>query len=147
MKFEEDFALHDPAPAHDIDSFNKAYKEDEAVGGGPNIEDLQIDMRGQISSPWNKVVAAILLRELRMMQTNEPEAWDDLPERCDQYFLKMIKKKLERGRNVWRKAQPKMKTSGHVETIQEVEVRMNKDKTKQGQYSRATARRRGVSLV
>lgn len=139
--------MHEPAPSDDINHFNAIVTEDGENVGGPNIEDLRIDMRGKISSAWNKAVADILLRQLRITQTNEPEMWYGLPERSDGYFLKMIMKKIERGRHVWRKTQPKIKKSGQIETNREREDRIIKDKVKQGRYSRPLSRRKKVRLT
>ncbi|KAF8949732.1 hypothetical protein BDZ97DRAFT_1605120, partial [Flammula alnicola] len=91
-----DFALHNPARKEDI----AQYEEDDARG--PDLKELQIDMRGKISSKWNQAVATILVEAVR--ERKKGEAWEMLPERSDEYIREMVVDQLERARGTWRDA-------------------------------------------
>ena len=78
-------------------------------------------MRGKKPFKWNEKVAQILPEKLLL---KKEDGWADLPERSKAYFLDMITEKIDHARGCWRKAQPKIKDDGEVETLQEVEDRM-----------------------
>jgi hypothetical protein len=105
-----------------------------------------MDMKGKLSSKWNEAVASLVL-DLVHQRKREHGAWDALPERSDKYFLELVTEQLERGRRVWREAQPKVKEDGNVEGLAEVEERMNEDKVEKGKVACANTRRRAVSPI
>ena len=109
---DEDYALHGPPCQGDVKNFVLGR------GPGPNVEDLQIDMRGKINSAWNQVVIKILLVEVKK------EDFEGLPNRSDAYLADKIEGKLERVRTIWRTVQPRVTETGDLETIEEVEKRM-----------------------
>jgi cell envelope opacity-associated protein A len=112
--------------------------------GGPDPNNLRMDMKGKISSPWNKAVSDILVDLIRG-RMKEGTAWEELPERSDAYILEIVTAQLERGRTVWRGAQPKVKEDGTVEAPSEVEERMQYHKEENEKLARASTRRRKVS--
>ncbi|KAF8221025.1 hypothetical protein L208DRAFT_1330472, partial [Tricholoma matsutake] len=111
---------------------------------GPDEENLQLDMRGKKPSRWNERVGQILLDKLLLTKA---DGWADLPERSKAYFLNMITEKVDRARGYWRKAQPKIKDDGEVETLQEVEDQMIVSKNENGKYSHMGRWRRAVEGV
>ncbi|KAF8229327.1 hypothetical protein L208DRAFT_1286891, partial [Tricholoma matsutake] len=99
---------------------------------GPDEKNLQLDMRGKKPSRWNERVGQILLDRLLLMKL---DGWADLPERSEAYYLNMITKKVDHARGYWRKAQPKIKDDGEVETLKEVEDRIIMLKDENSKYS------------
>jgi hypothetical protein len=134
VRQDEDYTLHDPPTPQEV------HKYALGRGPGPNPEDLRIDMKGKINSNWNLQVIEILLAELKKKD------WDGLPQRSEAYLVDLIEGKLERVRTCWRNAQPKLKETGEVETIADVESRMTKKKDDQDRANRAYSRRRNVCL-
>jgi hypothetical protein len=132
---DEDFALHDCPPSEAICAYSRGH------GEGPDEGHLQLDMRGKKPSKWNEMVAQILLDKLLLTK----EEWADLPERSDAYFLDIIMEKIDRARGYWKRAWPKIKDDGEVETLEEVEERMITSKDKNGKSSCMRMRRRAVS--
>jgi hypothetical protein len=135
----EDYALHEVPSGKDLRQF---IQEDD---GGPNNDDLRIDMRGKISSKWNKRVIQILVDAARE-NMSLGEAWSELPERSNAYMEDIVQDQLERARTVWRDAQPRMLETGEVETLDDVEKRMIERKEVKEKLGRATTRRRSVSF-
>ena len=135
----EDWALHEAATSEQV------RKYDLEGTGGPDLENLQIDMRGKLSSHWNQAAADLLLD--LVVERKKKEAWSALPERSDAYFLELVTEQLERARTAWRNAQPRVKEDGDVEELDEVERRMNEDKEAKAKLTRATTRRKNVSFV
>jgi uncharacterized protein (UPF0305 family) len=103
-------------------------------------------MRGKISSNWNDTVADLLLDSIRKRKC-EQTAWEELPERSEAYIRELVMGHLERGRMIWKDAQPKTKENGDIEGLDEVEQRMNEEKEERGKINRAYTRRRAVSPV
>jgi len=95
-------------------------------------------MKGKINSIWNLQVIEILLAELKKKD------WDGLPQRSEAYLVDLIEGKLERVRTGWRNVQPRLKETGEVETIADVESRMTKKKDDRDRANRAYSRRRSV---
>jgi len=135
----EDWALHESATSEEVRTYSL-----EGTGG-PDLEKLQIDMKGKLSSHWNQTVADLLLD--LVVERKGKEAWSAFPERSDAYFLELVMEQLERARTVWRNAQPKVKEDGEIEELDEVEKRMNDDKEAKGKLTRATTRRKAVSSI
>lgn len=131
----EDFILHEPATLDEMADFvsNK--------GPGPNLEDLRLDVRGGLSSDWNK--KAFLL--LRQAFTQEIQGMEDVPPRPQSYIDDLITDSFTRLATEWNRAQPKTSDSGKRETLNEVTKRVNDVKEKAGTTSRHTGRRFAVS--
>jgi hypothetical protein len=70
----------------------------------------------------------ILLNKLLLTK----EKWADLPERSDTYFLDIITEKIDHARGYWKRAQPKIKDDGEMETLEKVEEQMIILKDKNG---------------
>lgn len=115
--------------------------------GGPDPDNLRIDMKGKITSKWNQAVGHLVLDHIHQQKRKAGEAWNSLPERSDKYFLEIVTDHIERGRTVWRDAQPKVKDDGTVEDPAEIEKRMNEDKERKGMLARAATRRVSVSSI
>ena len=135
----EDYALHEVPSGKELCQY---IQEDD---GGPNKDDLHIDMRGKISSKWNKRVIHILVDATRQ-NIQLGEAWSELPERSDAYIEEIIQDQLEHARTVWRDAQPRILDTGDVENLDDVEKRMIDKKEAREKIGRATTRRRSVSI-
>ena len=88
--------------------------------GGPNVDNLHINMRGKLSLNWNKAVGNLLL--CMVLEQRQGDAWNDLPKRSDTYFLELVTEQLEHARTVWMEAQPRVKEDGTVEGLAEVEA-------------------------
>jgi hypothetical protein len=139
IESQEDWVLHE-APAYEA-----VAKYNSTGIGGPNPDDLRVDMRGKISSKWNEAVTNLLLERVREQKGDT--AWNELPERSDMYILELVIAQLERARTEWRNALPKIKEDGGMEGRDEVEQRMNEEKEERGTMVRASTRRRAVSPV
>ncbi len=128
--------MHEPPPATQIRDFN------ESGVGCPDPDDLRIDMRGTISSKWNKAVIQILLA-LITAELKKESNW--LPECSDAFLKDKIQKVIERGRALWQQTQTKVAEDGTVETLAQVEDRIIREKAASDARSRAYARRSNVS--
>jgi hypothetical protein len=134
VRQDEDYTLHDLPTPQEVNDYALGR------GPGPSPEDLRIDMKGKINSIWNIQIVEILLAELKKKDK------DGLPQRSEAYLADLIEGKLERVRTRWRNAQPRLKETGGVETITEVESRMVRKKDDQDRANRAYSRRRSVRL-
>jgi hypothetical protein len=135
----EDYALQEVPSVKELRQY---IQEDE---GGPNKDDLHIDMRGKISSKWNKRVIHILVDAARE-NMSLGDAWSELPVRSDAYIEEIVHDRLERARTVWRDAQPRILETGEVEDVVDIEKRMIEKKEEKEKIGRATTRRRSVSF-
>lgn len=135
----EDYALHEPPECSALQLYARDGKN------GPNPDDLRIDMRNKISSEWNKKVKEILLAVV-LKNRETGEAWEDLPNRSDSYFMEIIQDQMERARTIWRNAQPKRLESGEVESIAEIEKRMIETRESSAKTRRANMRRINVGF-
>ena len=124
----EDYALHEVPSGKDLCQF---IQEDD---GGPNNDDLRIDMRGKIS------VIQILVDAARE-NMSLGEAWSELPECSNAYMEEIVQDQLECARTVWRDAQPRILETGEVETLDDVEKRMIERKEVKEKLGQATTRR------
>jgi len=133
VSLDEDYSLHDPPSQDEVKNF--------ALGRGTkhNAEDLRIDMRGKISSAWNQEVTEILLAELKKKD------FEGMPKRSEVYLADMIETKLERVRAFWRNTQPRIKETGELETIIEVEKRMVEGKEDCGKVGQANSQCKSMS--
>ena len=113
---DDDFAAHEPPSHEEIRGFDKGR-------GGPNPDDLRINMGGTMNSKWNGAVTDIVLKKL-LQKKSDPDFWGDMPERSDTYFEDLIIAKLTRARSIWRDAQPHLNEEGEPESIDDVEKRM-----------------------
>ena len=138
MKDQDDFTLHDPPPADDVERYEI---DDE---GGPDARNLKIAMCSTLKAHWNKQVANIVLEVVRKDQA-EGDAWSALPERSDDYFLDLIFDQMERAKTAWGQAQPKVKENGEAEAPTEVEKRMIAKRDAEESRSRVYTRRSAVS--
>ena len=134
----DDYALHEPPNNFTL----RLYAQDGK--GGPNPDDLRIDMRNKISSEWNKKVMEILLAAVLKKRTGE--AWKGIPNRSDDYFMEIIRDQMERARIIWRNAQPKRLESGQIESLAEVERRMVETRECSAKTRRANTRRMNVGF-
>lgn len=139
VKTVDDYALHEP-PDH---SALRLYAQDGR--GGPNPDDLRIDMRNKISSEWNVKVLDILLAAV-LKNAKTGEAWEGLPNRSNDYFMEIIQDQMERARTIWRNAQPKRLESGEIESLIEVEKRMVETRDSSAKTKRANTRRINVGF-
>ena len=134
---DDDFTMHEPPSHEEILSFKRG------EGEGPNPDDLRIDMKGTISSKWNKAVVDILLEKL-LQKKDDPEYWGDMPKRSNTYFEDLIVIKLTRARSSWKNAQPHLNEEGELENIDEVEKRMITTKEERDRVGQGYMRRMNV---
>ncbi len=127
--------MHDPPTAAQIHQFNVSDAH------CPNPDDLRIDMKGKISSKWNKAVMQILLALVADRIRDEP--W--LPECSDGFLRDKIQKVIENGRRLWQQTQAKISEDGTVETLSQTEDRVIREKAASDARARAHARRTNVS--
>ena len=74
-------------------------------GSGPNRELPEIDMDGQISSPWN-VRLIKLLAETAIASYQNVSGLRQLPVRSQLYYEDLVKDHIDRAKTAWRKLQP-----------------------------------------
>ncbi len=128
--------MHEPPSTECIRQF------DEWGIQPPNPDDLRIDMKGTISSKWNKAVIQILLALVNAELAKE--AW--LPECSDAFLRDKIQKVIEKGRTLWQQTLARVAEDGSVETMQQVEDRVTRERMVSDARARAHARRSNVSL-
>ena len=112
-------------------------------GSGPNRELPEIDMDGQISSPWNVTLIKLLAEEAMTALENVP-GLSALPSRSPAYYEALVKDQIERARTVWRKAQPQKLADGKEETLEETRKRLTDASDKREKSVRRTSRRIAV---
>lgn len=139
LENNDDWYVHEPPSGDTICQFN------DSGGAGPDPDDLHVDMKGSISSKWNIAVIQILLALVIDELKDEDAKW--LPKISDGFLRSRIRKRIENGRAFWHKTEPKVAEDGTVETAQEVEDRLVKDKAIADAKARAHARRITVSDV
>ncbi|KJA13546.1 hypothetical protein HYPSUDRAFT_59840 [Hypholoma sublateritium FD-334 SS-4] len=127
----DDFCMHVPATVERILLFNKSGEQ------CPDPRDLHIDMQGMISSTWNKAVIQILLA----LVNAELDKEDWLPACSDTFLRDKIQKVIEKGRALWHQTESKVAEDGKVETVQQVEDRIIREKAASDARARAYARR------
>ena len=108
-------------------------------------DDLRVDMKGSISSKWNIAVLQILLALVIHELKDEDSKW--LPKISEDFLRSRIRKRIENGRALWHQIQPKVAEDGTIESTQEVEDRVVKEKAAADAKARAHARRVTVSAV
>lgn len=135
----EDYTLHEPPDPSSI----RLFIQEEI--GGPDENDLRIDMTGKIASLWNTKVMEILLDAV-LTRKGTGTAWEDLPDRSNDYFAEIIRDHVQRARTTWRNAQPRLLDSGEVESLAAVEERMIESKDISEKMKRANTRRLSVRL-
>jgi hypothetical protein len=124
------------------DSVSPEVSTQYAMGehGGPDPNDLHLDMSGGLDSYWNKKVRTILVDKMRLLQQE-----DELPERSDEYVEELVRDRATRIALVWKRSQSRKTATGELETADDVERRIIKHKDRQLIIARHTTRRRNVS--
>ncbi|KAF8120035.1 hypothetical protein EV363DRAFT_1084675, partial [Boletus edulis] len=107
----------------------------------PNMTIIAFDLSRNSSSPWNTFILESLRQELQQRRTME--SWP--VEKSDDYIRETLKERYKRLRTVWRNAQPRLTTSGAVETPVETEIRLIEKRAEAGKESRQCNRRRNVT--
>jgi hypothetical protein len=87
---------------------------DPTNAAGPNLEDLHLDMRGNISSDWNRR-AIFLLQEAFMAEIKDL----GMPPRSEEYIEDLLIDQLTRWQRIWRQSRPKV-----GETLESAEKRI-----------------------
>lgn len=128
--------MHEPPTVERILHFNKSGEQ------CPDPNDLCIDMKGMISSKWNKAVIQILLA----LVTDKLGEEEWLPDCSDTFLRDKIQKAIEKGRALWHQTEAKVVEDGTVETTQQVEDRIIREKAAGDARARAYARRSNVSI-
>lgn len=137
----EDFALYVPLDQNIIRSYTTTSDPDS----GPDKNNLELDMRGKISSHWNKRVIEILVEEAEERLKTD-KSYEGLPKCSSRYMADIFKHLVERARVSFNNAQQKFKENGEVETVEEVEQRMVEQKEKALKDVRVNTRRQAVGL-
>lgn len=135
----EDFALYVPPKQEVIER----YTTSSVPESGPNKDSLEVDMRGKISSLWNKRVIEILADSAEERRIHDEE-YQWLPKRSSQYMGELFKSLLERARVAFNNAQQRFKDNGEIETLEEAEERMANQKEKSLKDVRVNTRRQAV---
>ena len=130
-----DFITHWPADPEDI----HAYKYED--GPSPDMIVIAFDLFQNSSLPWNTFILDSLRHELQLRCTEEN--WPVM--KPDNYLQEIFKERYKRLRTVWRNAQPKLTSTGVLETPSETEARLVEDRSQVGKESRQSNRRRNVS--
>lgn len=122
---------HEPAT---IEAVN-AYEARE--GPGPNINDLQIALKGPINSRWNNELTRILIDLLRISANNGD--WE-LP--SDNYLALVIKQKITTLRTLWNQADEKIEeSSGRREDPKDALLRFSQQRKVKAMRDRRCNRR------
>ncbi|KJA18369.1 hypothetical protein HYPSUDRAFT_57199 [Hypholoma sublateritium FD-334 SS-4] len=134
LESNDDWYVHVPPTVDQVALFNKTAK------GGPNPNDLRVDMKGTISSDWNVAVIQILLALVVDEMKDEDLSW--LPKCSDEFLRSRIRKRIENGRAFYQKTKAKIAEDGTAETEQEIEDRLIAEKAAADAKARAHARRK-----
>ncbi|KAH9478871.1 hypothetical protein JR316_0009333 [Psilocybe cubensis] len=131
---DADFVNHIPPSPGDIIRFETTKSPED----GPQIADLRIDMKGEISSKWNEELVSILVTFATNRKVSQ---FPDLPHRPQDYLAQMFLQKLERARTFWRNHQPKATELGTIETDAERKARVEAKRKKDEKRNRRNSRR------
>lgn len=137
IKTDDDFALHETADLREARDWK------DGRGTGPDPDDLRFDMMAKYHSPWNLTVIEILTN----MLSSKVKEVRHLPECPDDYYRKIIVEKYQRCRTIWKKSRPRLDEDGTLETAEDMEKRMVKDKDLDLKDHRQATRRRSVRVL
>jgi hypothetical protein len=143
LEKDDDFLHHVPANKEIAATFNLTPDDpidsDDEIEG-PQSEDLRVDMNSPPSSLWNQEVVRILLSKFNAMGEDERQ--------MHQATVKeILEEKLVRLRKNWRSANARYKEDGAVETVEEIEARLDTTGFTQLQRNRRKVRRARVSRL
>lgn len=92
--------MHDPVTAEQL----AEWTTDPTNADGPNLEDLRLDMRGSVSSDWNRR-AIFLLQEAFIEEIKDLSG---MPHRSEGYVEDLLIDQFTRWQKAWRQSQPKV---------------------------------------
>ncbi|KAH9478861.1 hypothetical protein JR316_0009323 [Psilocybe cubensis] len=130
---DPEFVNHIPPSPGDIMQFETTKRPED----GPKIADLRIDMKGEISSDWNKELVSILVTFATNRKVSQ---FPDLPHRPQDYLAQMFFQTLERARTFWRDNQPQATDLGKIETSAKREARVEAKRKKEEKRNRKNSR-------
>jgi hypothetical protein len=108
--------------------------------GRPDIDDLHLDMKGSMSSLWNREVVCMVMTALK-------DKYEELGTFETEALAKMVSGKFERLRGCWKIADARRKSDGTYEDNVDIVERMNSASEKARTASRRARRRSRVSGV
>ena len=131
---DEDFIHYRSADPQQVSHYDNGEEE------GPDPKNLRFDMRSLGRSLWNGQVIEILADRF----IDQAKEMPYVPQRPRKYVEQMILDKFNRCQMIWRSAQPKRSDTGDLETLEEVESRLNESKEITLTRQRHTTRRNQV---
>ena len=137
IETDKDWHGHQEADRSAVETYNTSGE------GFPSIINICFDMRtsGSAVSPWNCVIFEHLLDTFKA----DNATFISDHNINDRYINALIEDKFSRGRQTWRGGQPKLKSTGALETAEECEARVLLADEKLKERARADQRRRNVS--
>ena len=139
IETDKDWHGHQEADRPAVEAYNTRGE------GVPSINNIRFDMRtsGSTVSPWNYVLFEHLLDTFKA--DNATFISDN--NITDRYINDLIEDKFSRGRQTWRGGQPKLKSTGALETPEECEARVLLADERLKERARTDQRRRNVSAL
>ena len=137
IETDKDWHAHQEADRAAVEAYNASGE------GAPSIANIRFDMRtsGNNGSPWNFIIFEHLLETFKA--DNATFIIDN--NITDRYIDGLIEDKFSRGLKTWRSGQPKLKSTGTLETPEECEARVILADERLKERARADTRRRNVS--
>src|ERR1700761_3920218 len=117
----------------------------EGTGPGPQLDDLRFELERSKKSKWNKAALTSLAELFKEEHWSTPGNWN-LPLRTDLYYQDLVEECYGQLRSIWSQGKRKTKDDGTVETVEEVEERLQAMVTENWHNARANGRRLHVSL-
>nr|VWO99257.1 MRP-like transporter [Ganoderma boninense] len=134
IEADKDWHGHQEADRTAVETYNTSGE------GAPNLTNIRFDMRpsGTTVSPWNYLIFEHLLDTFKA--DNATFIGDN--NITDSYISDLIEDKFCRGRQTWRGGQPKLKSTGVLETPEECEARVLLTDERLKERARTDQRRR-----
>ncbi|KAF8573181.1 hypothetical protein K439DRAFT_1376215 [Ramaria rubella] len=122
---DDDIVQHKIVPPQAV----RQYEKDSE--NGPDLNNLHLDMKGNLTSEWN-VNTISLLTEMLKVRRQEFE----MLERLQEYMEDLIQEKMKRLRVCWKAFQPRTDETGAQESPEALEVRLLEKHTQLSKLAR-----------
>ena len=138
IKNDKDWHGHQEADRTAVEAYNTSGE------GAPSLANIRFDMRtsGSNASPWNFVIFEHLLETFKA----DNATFIVGNSITDHYINDLIEEKFSRGWQTWRGGQPKLKSTGALETPEECKARVLLADERLKERARTDQRRRNVSV-
>ena len=139
IETDKDWHAHQEADHAAVEAYNASGVD------APSIANICFDMQtpGNNVSPWNFIIFKHLFETFK---ANNAIFISD-KNVTDRYINDLIEEKFARGLKTWRSGQPKLKSTGALETPEECEAQVLLTDERLKEKARADQRRRNVSVL